>query len=623
MTVEHEDPVRSAEAVIDRVGREITLAIPIGIGKPNRLVNALYGLAEADRGLRLKIFTGLTLVRPDYRSDLERRFVEPLLDRLFPTWPELGYAQALRRGTLPPNVEVQEFFLQAGQWLANAAVQQSYASLSYSHVAAHLKRLGVNVLAQLVAPPRDKGRATLSLSCNPDVALDLKDHVASWRQSGPPIVVAGEINANLPYMPGEAEIARAEFDVLLDSPAPHYDLFAPPKERVPLVDYAMALHTATLIKDGGTLQIGIGAFADALCHALILRHTSNGAFRELVERLGGARASDAQLDPFQEGLYGCSEMLVDGFLALRRAGILKRQVRSSGGRDAVLHAGFFLGSRAFYDELKAMPEDELAAIAMMPISFTNTLLGDTAERMAQRKDARFVNTAMTATLLGAASADQLEDGRVVSGIGGQGDFVTMAHDLPGARSIIALRSTRSAGGGKSLSNVVWRYANASVPRQLRDIYVTEYGVADVRGKPDREVVAAMLAIADMRFQASLQRDATRIGKLRADFSLPASAQHNTRARLEDALGAARRNGLLPEFPFGTEMTETEQALLVPLTRLRQGSTLERIAMLIKGLSGGQCSPAQLAGLERLGLSEPADTKQRIMMALVIGAMRRA
>ena len=60
----------------------------------------------------------------------------------------LAYAQAMRKGALPPNVEVHEFFLQAGQWLSNASMQQSYASLSYAHVAAHLEREGVNVLAQ-------------------------------------------------------------------------------------------------------------------------------------------------------------------------------------------------------------------------------------------------------------------------------------------------------------------------------------------------------------------------------------------------------------------------------------------------------------------------------------------
>src|SRR6185436_5544586 len=291
--------------------------------------------------------------------------------------------------------------------------------------------------------------------------------------------LAGEVNANLPYMPGEAEVERGEFDVLLES-SESYDLFAPPKEPVSLADYAMALHAATLIRDGGTLQIGIGSFADAFTHALILRHTRNAEFRALIARLGTPLHADAELTPFASGLYGCTEMLVDGFLALRRAGILKRRVAMRDGRGAILHAGFFVGNHAFYRELRDMPRAELEEIAMTAISFTNTLHGDADLKRAHRQHARFVNTAMVATLLGSVSSDQLEDGRVVSGPGGQHDLVAMAHELDGARSIIAVRSTRRQNR-KTVSNLVWRYANATLPRALRDIIVTEYGIADLRG----------------------------------------------------------------------------------------------------------------------------------------------
>jgi hypothetical protein len=95
-TLHSSDPVRCAEAIVDRAGRDLILAMPIGIGKPLTLFNALYHLVEADRRLRLRIFTGLTLVRPSYRTDLERRFVAPLLDRLFGSYPDPAYTKALR-----------------------------------------------------------------------------------------------------------------------------------------------------------------------------------------------------------------------------------------------------------------------------------------------------------------------------------------------------------------------------------------------------------------------------------------------------------------------------------------------------------------------------------------------
>jgi acyl-CoA hydrolase len=229
------DPVRCAEAIVDRAGRDIALAMPIGVGKPVALVNALYRLAEADRRIRLRIFTGLSLVRPPYRTSLERRFVAPLLDRTCGSYPELDYTKALRGGGLPPNIEVTEFFLQAGAWLSNASVQRSYTSLNYSQVAGHLERTGTNVFGQLVAP-HPQGEPRISLSSNTDVTLDMVPYILRRRQAGQPLALAVEINANLPYMPGAAEMDVNECDVVLETDRPHYALFAPPKEPVSLPD---------------------------------------------------------------------------------------------------------------------------------------------------------------------------------------------------------------------------------------------------------------------------------------------------------------------------------------------------------------------------------------------------
>ena len=618
MTLHSSDPERCAEAVVDRVGRDVRLAIPIGIGKPVALVNALYRLAEADRSIRLRIFTGLSLVRPSYRTSLERRFVEPLLERLFGTYPDLAYTKALQTHALPPNIEITEFFLQAGAWLSNTAVQQSYTSLNYSDVAGHLARVGTNVFAQLVAP-EPRGRPQVSLASNTDVTLDMQPYIEARRRAGEPLALAVEINANLPYMPGAAEISIDQCDIVLDAERPHYDLFAPPKEPVSLADYAMALHAATLIKDGGTLQIGIGSFSDALAHALILRHTRNGEFRALLDRLAAPLPPDPQLDPFRTGLYGCTEMLVDGFLALLRAGVVKRPVVGPDGREAVLHAGFFVGNQAFYRELSEMPRGELERIAMTAISFTNTLHGDEATKRAQRRDARFVNTAMVATLLGAISSDQLEDGRVVSGAGGQHDLVVMAHALEGARSIVGVRSTRRSNR-RTVSNIVWRYANATVPRHLRDIVVTEYGVADLRGKSDRDVIAAMLAVADGAFQPGLMQEAQRAGKLEQAFRLPRAAEQNRPQRIAAALAPARRDGLLPVFPLGSEMTDIEQGLVSPLSLLRSAGYGDLVRLLLAGL--GRATAQERPALDRLVLGAWGTWKDRALRALLLGALRR-
>ena len=141
---------------------------------------------------------------------------------------------------------------------------------------------------------------------------------------------------------------------------------------------------------------------------------------------------------------------------------------------------------------------------MMPVSFTNELYGDEAAKRRARVDARFVNNAMMATLMGAAISDGLENGQVVSGVGGQYNFVAQAFALQGARSILTLEATRQAGA-RTQSNIRWSYGHETIPRHLRDVFVTEYGVADLRGKSDADVIAAMLQVADSRFQDELAR----------------------------------------------------------------------------------------------------------------------
>src|SRR5262249_15247099 len=86
------DPQRISDEIIARVGKHIVLALPLGLGKANHVANALFARAAADRSIALRIFTALTLERPRAKSDLERRFVAPLAQRLFAGYPELAYA---------------------------------------------------------------------------------------------------------------------------------------------------------------------------------------------------------------------------------------------------------------------------------------------------------------------------------------------------------------------------------------------------------------------------------------------------------------------------------------------------------------------------------------------------
>jgi acyl-CoA hydrolase len=308
-------------------------------------------------------------------------------------------------------------------------------------------------------------------------------------------------------------------------------------------------------------------------------------------------------------------MLVDGLLHLRRADILTREVDG-----AVTHAAFFLGTRDFYRALREMPEGERAKFQMRAVSFTNQLYGDEKAKVAARVNARFVNSTMIATLLGEAISDTLDSGQVVSGVGGQHNFVEQAFALPGARSILALKATRMSGR-KLMSNIRWSAGRVTIPRHLRDIFVTEYGVADLRGKPDAECIAAMLAIADSRFQPELLQQAKATGKIAKTYEIPAPRRNNTPGRISAALESFRDRGLLPLFPFGTDLTPTEQQLVPVLAAIQEASASTRAlaALLISGLRLPAAEPEALA---RLALLRPRGLRNRAYKLLIQGAMNR-
>jgi hypothetical protein len=610
-------PEAIAEDIIRDVGTDLVVGLPLGLGKANHIVNALYARAVADRTINLTFFSALTLEKPRPTSLLERRFIAPVIERLFGGYPDLAYADALRANALPPNVRVIEFFFLAGRWLHVPFAQQHYISANYTHASSYLLARGLNVVTQLVAMRVVGGVARYSLSCNTDTTLDVLRARAEGRAS---FKLIGQVNSELPFMPGAGDLPGEEFSAVLDSPETDFPLFAPPSEPITDTKYAIGLHAAGLVRDGGSLQIGIGQVGDALAQGLILRHRDNAQFHATMKRLS---RSTEQLDAletgsFEKGLYGVSEMLFEAFLGLIDAGILTREVDG-----VVLHGAFFLGPKSFYRSLRDMRPDQIARIQMMPVSFTNELYGDEDLKRRARVDARFVNNAMMATLMGAVISDGLEDGQVVSGVGGQYNFVAQAFALAGARSILTVEATRQAGT-RPQSNIRWAYGHETIPRHLRDIVVTEYGVADLRGKSDTDVIAAMLQVADSRFQDELARQARDAGKLAKDFEIPPAYRENYPDRIATALKPAREAGLLPPFPFGSDFTEVEQRLIPALQFLQDAQRAPRRlpGLLWQGLTRAP-NAADSECLTRLALDKPATWSERAYRALVSAALARS
>ena len=628
---------RAVDDVLARLPMHIHLGLPLGLGKANRFVNALYRRIKLLPERRLTIYTALSLGRPPLGDGLQRRFLEPFVERVFGDYIELDYLADLHRNSMPGNIHVEQFFMQPGSLLNSPAAQQDYVSSNYSHAARDINANGLNLVAQMVA--RDPLDATrLSLSCNPDVTLDLLPMIARRRAAGETVLILGHVHSDLPYMPGDSVLDIEDFDLLIDDDE-RTTLFSTPNMPVSLQDHFIGLHASTLVRDGGTLQIGIGSMGDALSAALLARQGDNDGYRallgdidvtpwrSLIDREGG-------VEPFARGLYGCSEMFVHGLMVLADAGIVRRKVypdverqtqANAGTLDESLHTdgisvhgGFILGPASFYQRLRELTLSKRSEFNMTAISYINELYGHEDLKRLQRRDARFVNSAFTATLLGSAVADQLEDGRVLSGVGGQYNFVAQGHALHDARSVIILRSWRESGGDVS-SNIVWEYGHCTIPRHLRDIVITEYGIADLRGKTDRHVIEAMLCITDSRFQAELIEQAQQVGKLPKDFCLDPRFADNSPERLQAI--AARHPHLFPEYPLGSDFSAQEQDLLRALNWLKSKFKLTQIYELGKATLDAPSAQAFPEHLARMGLEKPEGLREELYQRLLLAGLQ--
>ncbi|MEM1113573.1 MAG: acetyl-CoA hydrolase/transferase C-terminal domain-containing protein [Pseudomonadota bacterium] len=699
--------VSDVEACVDsalaRLGKRLVIATPLGLGKPVQLLNAIYRRAKADQDIELHIFTALSLEVPTPDSHIEAGLAKPIMERLFGDYEGLDYMADLRANTVPDNIQVSELYFKAGAMKGVESAQRNYISSNYTHIARDMCAQGVNLLLQLVAARKVPGGLELSLASNPDTATDV---IASLRAAGREFMTIAQTHPDMPFMGNDALVPDNTFDLVLNNAAYDRRLFAVPNGAVPLADYATAIHASSLVPDGGTLQIGIGALGDAVAQALILRHTEPVAYQNMLDGLTTQPpALQESATPFSDGLYCSTEMFVNGMLQLIDQGIIKRRVydepelqaalneglitervdealmqwgRGSGfiprrldavslarlqhwgilpancrlqddtvsiagqayandlddselrsvlvasgaqrtlSNGRILHGGFFLGPSDFYRRLAHLDDELQDAICMTSVLRTNQLLQNPRLYSAQRRKARFINTGMLVTLTGAVSSDALEDGTVISGVGGQYNFVAMAHDLPEAHSVLCIRSTR--GLGKQLSsNVVPHYGHITIPKHLRDVIVTEYGVAELRGQSDSEIIKRLLCITDSRFQAELLAHAKTSGKVEADYEIPPHARDNTPTRLGAALKAHYRSGLLRDYPFGTELTADEIALAASLRKIRALSEdpPRFMSRVFRALLQQHDEELVAPFLERVDLRHPGTTRDFLVQQLLM------
>ena len=711
----YDDVKRCVDEVINYVGKDITFAMTLALGKPVLFSNELYRRAKEDPEIKLKIITALVLEKPKGHTELENRFLKPLSDRVFAGVPEFDFMLDFRAGKLSKNVEVLEFFCKAGGYLNSPEAQQNHLATNYTHACRDAMALGANVFGQLVGYQEINGKTMYSMSCNTDVGIEAIQTLKEKRSKGEKVAIIGEANKNMPFMYGDAVVEADTYDIILQGPQYDYELFCPPKDPVALSDHMIGINVSTLIKDGGTIQVGIGALGDAIVSGLIMRNEHNDLYQEILKKAGIMKRYETLITQwgdtgvFKKGLYGSSEMFVDAFMQMYKSKILRRKVfdsvplmklinegklapdnipsdiidrlmemkavhsnlneedftflteygilkkgltyksgsildgetqystdinnekncteiRKLLGKELlkgqVILGAFFVGPKAFYQALNDMSEEERQLFGMSGVEKVNQLYGGEELRTLQRKDARFVNTGMVASVLGSIASDQLEDGRVVSGIGGQYNFVAMGHALPDARVIMIVKSTK--GFGKSLkSNIVFSYGHCSIPKHLRDIIVTEYGIADVRSIPEKEVIAQMINIADSRFQKQLLDQAKKAGKISMNYQIPEEYRNNTPQKIAALLKPYQAQGLFQPFPFGTDLTTDDIALggsLKALKGLSKGNPLK----MLKGLLLEFFKPIPKSAhnhMERMNLLNPSSIKDKIMRKTVVFALR--
>ena len=319
------------------------------------------------------------------------------------------------------------------------------------------KILPVDVTLMQVTPPDEDGWCSLGVSVDYTLASASSDRVT-----------IAQMNRFMPRTIG-GRIHLDEIDCIVEKDEPIIELKPPAigdKEK------AIGENVAKLIEDGSTLQLGIGAIPDAVL--LFLK------------------------DKKDLGIH--SEMFSDGIVALAEAGVVTNRMKTINPGKFIVT--FLMGTRKLYDFVNNNLD-----VLMRPVDYTNDpfIIG-------QHEKMISINSALQVDMMGQVNAEMIGRNQF-SGVGGQLDFVRGASRSNGGKSIIALPST--ASGGKVSRIVCELDRGSAVTTSRNDVHfiVTEFGVAELRGKSIRDRARALIAIAHPEFRDYLKKQATEAGTI--------------------------------------------------------------------------------------------------------------
>ncbi|WP_319240072.1 acetyl-CoA hydrolase/transferase C-terminal domain-containing protein [uncultured Propionivibrio sp.] len=269
-----------------------------------------------------------------------------------------------------------------------------------------------------------------------------------------------EVNPNVPYAHGNCHVHISQVTALIESEDPILEVGLP---KIEPVQAAIGKYVGELVPDGATLQIGFGGIPDAV-----------------VMQLTGKR---------DLGVH--TEMIGDGIMSLVEAGVVTNRCKNY--RPDKMFATFALGSRKLYQFMHRNP-----ALEMHPVDFTN----DPA--LAGRNDTLIaINASLQVDLIGQCCSESMGY-TPYSGTGGQADFVRAANRSNGGKAIIVLPSTAKGDTVSRIVPTLTPGAHVTTTKNDVNYVVSEYGVAQLRGKTARQRAEALIGIAHPDFREELR-----------------------------------------------------------------------------------------------------------------------
>ncbi len=328
----------------------------------------------------------------------------------------------------------------------------------FSEVPALLSQLSGPSMVLAAASPIDR-HGCFSLGTNADYAASFIGKVPFFL----------EANAQMPRTFGRNQIHVSQVTGWVEVDRPLLEV--PPPEGNEIDDH-IAAQVAERIPDGATIQVGIGSIPNAI-----------------LARLGDHR---------DLGLH--TELLSDGVIPLVEAGVINGTRKRR--RPTKMVATFALGTRALYDFM-----DENTALELIPVDWVND-----ARVIGQDPNFVSVNATTEIDFLGQAASETI-GGRYYSGSGGQTDFARGAQYSENGQGFIVLRSTTSDGAKSRISAQLPPGSVVTTLKNTIDHVVTEYGVAELRGRSLRERARALIRVAHPDFRDQLSREAADLGYL--------------------------------------------------------------------------------------------------------------